>query len=145
LKKTKTQDKSKKKKKEIAAEIQAEKDANAHDKVLSDIVDGDYQLKKAETVDKSKLPEKSKLAGQIKEEKEQARIDEQQSQILSDVVKDQKLKHVDTKEKNLANLSKDELIALIKAERDAFKNEEASNRAAVLGDIAQGAKNLKKN
>jgi len=52
----------KEKKKEIAAEIQAEKDANAHDKVLSDIVDGDYQLKKAETVDKSKLPEKKQIS-----------------------------------------------------------------------------------
>jgi len=144
LKKTKTNDKSKKKKKELAAEIQAEKEVQAHDKMLTDIAEGDYSLKKVETVDKTKLPEKSELAGRIKDEKAAAKIDEQQSKILSDVVKDQKLKHTETKEKSLTNLSKDELIALIKAERDAHKAEEAANRANVLADIPEAGKKLKK-
>jgi len=105
----------------------------------------DYSLKKTETVDKTKLPEKSKLANQIKEEKESARIDDQQSKILADVVKDQKLKHVDTVDKSLVNLSKEALIELIRAERDAHAAEEKSNRAGVLSDIAEGGKKLKKN
>jgi len=44
----------------------------------------------------------------------------------------------------LTNLTKEDLIALIKAEREAYKAEEAANRAAVLGDLNEGAKKLKK-
>jgi len=146
LKKTETKDKSKKKKKDLAKEIQDEKEAmaidSAHEKVLADVTK-DHKLQKTTTVDKSQVS-KEELKKQIKSEKQEQKREGDFNQVLNDIQGDHTLKKVDMKEKNLANLSKEELIALIKAERDAFKAEEASNRAAVLGDIAEGAKKLKK-
>jgi len=61
-------------KKELSSQIKAEKQAkkrdDAHSKALGDISEGDYNLKKATTVDKSKLPSKEEIQAQIKAEKE---------------------------------------------------------------------------
>jgi len=131
----------------LAKEIQDEKEAmaidSAHEKVLADVTK-DHKLQKTTTVDKSQVS-KEELKKQIKSEKQEQKREGDFNQVLNDIQGDHTLKKVDMKEKNLANLSKEELIALIKAERDAFKAEEASNRAAVLGDIAEGAKKIKKN
>jgi len=146
LKKAKTEDKSKVKKKDIAKQIQSEKDAQARDELLEDISERDYQLKKTATVDKSQLPTKAEMKAQIKAEKQEQKREGEFNQVLTKIQEgDHKLTKVDVKEKNLTNLSKEELIALIKAEREAFKAEEATNRAAVLDDIVEGAKKLKKN
>jgi len=61
------------KKKEIQQQIKADKDGkkreDAHSQLVSNITEGDYNLKKATTVDKTKLT-KEELAAQIKAEKE---------------------------------------------------------------------------
>jgi len=136
LKKTETKDKSKRKKKALAKEMQDEKEEmtidSAHEKVLVDVTK-DHKLQENTTGDKSPVS-KDELKKQNQAEKqEQKRVD-----FKHDIQGDHTLKKVDMKEKKLANLSKEELIALIKAER------KASNRAAVLGDIAEGARKLKK-
>jgi hypothetical protein len=143
-KKTKVNDKSKAKKKDLAEQIKAEKDAQTREEMLDDISEGDYRLKKTETVDKSKLPDKGELTAQIKAEKAAAKIDETQAAVLADVVKEQKLKKAETKEKNLANLSKEELLELIKAEREAWKVQEQEARSKVLADLSQGDKKIEK-
>jgi len=116
---------------------------SAHEKVLADVTK-DHKLHHTTTVDKTQLP-KEELNKQIQAEKQEQKSTGAFSQVLNDIPGDHPLKKVDVKEKNLANLSKEELIALINAEREAYKAEEASNRAAVLGDLAEGAKKLKKN
>jgi len=144
LKKAKTEDKSRVKRTSLAKQLQSEKDAQARDELLEDISERDYHLKKTDTVDKSKLPKKEEMNAQINAEKQAVKIDANQAAVIADIGKDQKLKKVETKEKNLANLSKEELIELIKNERDAYKQQEAEARAKVLADVASGKKNLKK-
>jgi len=137
-------DKSKAKKKDLAEQIKSEKDAQTREEMLDDISEQDYRLKKTETADKTKLPDKGELAAQIKAEKAATKIDETQAAVLSDVVKEQKLKKTVTVEKNLASLSKEELLELIKAEREAWKVQEQEARSKVLADLTQGEKKLKK-
>jgi len=134
------------KKKDLAKQIQSEKDAQARDELLEDISERDFNLKKTSTVDKSKLPAKEEMKAQITAEKQEQKREGEFNQVLTKIQEgDHHLKKIgDVKEKNLVNLSKEDLIALIKAEREAYKAEEAANRAAVLGDIAEGAKKLKK-
>jgi len=99
LKKAKTNDKSKAKKSDLAAQLKSEKEGQTRDEVLDDISEGDYRLKKTETVDKSKLPDKAEMVSQIKAEKAAAKLNETQAAVLADVVKETKLKKVETKEK----------------------------------------------
>jgi len=132
------------KKKDLADQIKSEKEAQARDEVLDDISERDYYLKKTETVDKSKLPDKGELTAQIKAEKAAAKVDAGHAAVIADIGKEQKLKKVETKEKNLTNLSKEDLIELIKNEREAYKTQEADARKGVLADITSGDKKLKK-
>lgn len=143
-KKAKTQDKSKVKKTAIGEQIQSEKNAQARDELLDDISERDYRLKKTDTVDKAKVPGKTEMVSQIKAEKEADKIDANHAAMIADIGKEQKLKKVETKEKGLAKLSKEELIELIKNEREAYKQQEAEARAKVLVDVTSGEKKLKK-
>jgi len=108
LKKTDTNESNlaKKSKKELDALIKSEKEAyktqeaEGRAKVLEDVAK-DQKLKKAETVDKSKLPEKAELTAQIKAEKQGKKIDEAQSAVLADLSKgEKKLKKAKTQDKS---------------------------------------------
>jgi len=149
LKHTETVDKSlsKKSKKELRELIKNEKDAHRaqekedRSKVLGDVTK-EQKLKKAETVDKSKLPDKDELKAQIKSEKQGKAIDETQAKVLADVAKkEKKLKKAETNDKSkLAD--KAELNSQIKAEKQAKKRDDAHSK--LVGDISDENYSLKK-
>jgi len=124
LKKTQTVDKSiaNKSKEELGELIKAEKETykalekEDRSRVLDDITEGEYALKKTKTKDKTKLKKKD-IAEQIKQEKESQKIDEAQSKVLADVGRgDQKLTKVETVDKTKLP-EKAALAAQIKQEK----------------------------
>jgi len=111
---------------------------------LADVSRSDQKLQKAETVDKSKLPEKAVLAAQIKAEKQDQKTEKAHTEMLESVTEgDYRLKRAETNEKNLAKRSKEELGEIIKAEKEAYKAQEHEERAKVLVDVTKDQK-LKK-
>jgi ribosomal protein L10 len=149
LKHTETVDKSlaKKSKKELRELIKNEKDAykaqekEDRSKVLGDVTK-DQKLKKTETVDKYKLPDKDELKNQIKSEKQGQAIDDAHTKVIADVSKkEKKLKKAETNDKSkLAD--KAELNAQIKSEKQAKKRDDAHTK--IVGDISEGDYALKK-
>jgi len=97
LKRTETNVKSltSRPKEELSEIIKAEKEAyraqekEDRSKVLDDVTK-EQKLKKAETVDKTVLPDKKELTSQIKAEKEAQVIDDAHSKVLEDVSKGEK-------------------------------------------------------
>jgi len=95
-------------------------------------------------VDKTQLPSKEELNKQIKAEKQEQKREGDYNQVLGDITEgDYRLKKTETNESNIAKKSKKELKALIKAEKEAYKADEAQGRAKVLEDVTKDQK-LKK-
>jgi len=130
----------------LQKEIQDEKQAiaidNAHEKVLADVTK-DHKLHHTTTVDKSQVS-KDEMKKQIQAEKQEQKREGDYNQVMSDIQEgDYRLKKTETNEANIAKKSKKELRALIKAEKEAYKSQEAEGRAKVLEDVTKDQK-LKK-